>query len=207
MLVVLGLLLSAALPANAQDMFPYGKVRAWTGTITVEVVEKTSEYVLTYKASGKAALVDEMYPDGGHYQWPAPGAANLSDPKAAEDAYRCWLADASLKRHVRYKDEVSSADYECDWKASRKAKVLLVAGMGMKEYKLALDLPFPAKLTCTGMRDGADYSQEEDFRLKPPSVEVTGPIKPGASISGTKEMTEGEAKIKVTYSLAPGNQR
>ena len=80
----------------------------------------------------------------------------------------------------------------------------LVAGMGMSEYRLNIELPELKNARCTGTRDDAPIDRQEEFKLKISGFEVTGPFGPsGSSIVGTKDLEQDGCKIKVTYSLDP----
>jgi hypothetical protein len=217
LLAVIGLLaLPSSRPACGQNKFPYGHVKSWSGELTIEISEKSDESAMTYKATGKLELTDEMMPDGSHFQWPQVNVANIlakpqktmMDSKAIEDANKRWPATISYQKVVNFKDAVSSANYTCSANLTQPTAVQLVAGMGMPEFKLIAEILKLDKVHCVGTRDGARYDVYEEFRPpKTAATTVTGPIKTAGPISGTKELTENGQKIRFTYSLIPGNAR
>src|SRR5688500_16985649 len=86
----------AFIASRADAQGPWGNVKTWTGTVTIEAVDSRkgqgSSSLMSYKATGNFTISDDMLPDGSHMQWPMPSVEAMSDPKQATSAYERWQA-------------------------------------------------------------------------------------------------------------------
>jgi hypothetical protein len=200
------LILAAALllAQNAvMAQFEWANVKAWKGTVTIEMTDDRSKapavWKLTYKATGEVLLTDDMMPEGSHMQWPMPSVEAMTDPARREHVYDTWQSRVTAKLDSKGLDEMGAPyAYSCTADNKIPEKVGLAVSPSDTKYVLTVSLP-DAKYTCTGPHGSPPAGlPQEAFQLK-------GERKAPGPISGSQTFTVVSATIKITYNLAPVN--
>jgi hypothetical protein len=187
--------------ATAQSVYPFGEVRAWSGTLTVEGHGDSESRLPSYIATGNFTLTDEMMPEGNHWQWPFPQTAGLTDPQAIEDAYRKWNAKVTYRAQVKFKDAVSQANYSCTAEETHPARFQFIAGMGMPYFMMSVELPKLDRVHCAGTVDNEPYEENMELSISDQNLEFQIPVTSSRTIQGSQEISLGEMNFKISYSL------
>ena len=201
-----GLTLAAALTlaqgiAVAQGS--WGKVKSWTGSVTIEATDiRKGEGVsstMTYKATGDFKISDDMLPDGSHMQWPMPSVEAMSDPKQAETVYDRWLAHVVASYEAKGVGESGQPfTVKCTADNRQPSKVGVTIHPTEPTYVFEVSPP-EAKFKCSGPSGGPT----PNGRLQQANFRMTGARKEPGPIGDTKTFTVGTTTVKVTYNMAP----
>jgi hypothetical protein len=192
-------LMLAPAPLAAQG--PWGTVKTWNGTITIEATETVPQedglyHKMTYQATGSFSITDDMMPDGYHMQWPM---VNPEHPPAdREAAYKRWQVHVVGGTEARYVDDRGTKfTVTCQGEKSEAMLVGLTVNPSNDEFVLQFAAP-RVSLTCTGGEGGAaeSFLRQENFSL-------TGQRGTPGTKTGSQTFTVDPMTIKVTYSLSP----
>ena len=202
-----GLMLIAALTLHSVGMLaqgPWGNVKSWTGTITIEATDTVKNQfgvaTLTYKATGPFTAADEMMPDGSHMQWPMPGVETLSDPNKAKTAYDVWQARVVATYNFKGVDEMgkpTTLSCSADHQAPSRAGVTV--NPTADEYVFVVTAP-EADFTCSDKTKKRNLSTGP---LRKSSLRLTGPRGAPGQVNNTKDFTIETTTAKVTFNMAP----
>ena len=202
------LLLFAAALLLAQDMAgaqdPWGTVRTWTGTATVEAIESqradTSSLTLTYKATGDFTISDDALPDGDHMQWPMPNPEAMTDPAKFAAAYEAWQAHVTASYEAKGVDEMGNPfTVKCAADETKAASVGVAVQPGSPDYLFSVSAP-AATFKCDDTSRGPGAAQR---RWQQAPFRLTGSRGAPGPVSGTKTFTIDTTTIKVSYKMAP----
>ena len=196
--------------ANTSDavapsaVFPYVNVKSWSGTVTAEATDASAfgdvKSVATYTATGDVTLVDDSTPNPPHAVWPQPSAADLTDPKKAENAYKVWRAHVTYKLHkTGVGVSGDKVDETCTGEGDEPGLVQIM--MMPSQYSLSVEPPVLRNVQCTGT---SVLPVSGAFLLSRVKIDgnVGGPKDP---ISGTSNQSMGDVKGSITYKLTPKN--
>jgi hypothetical protein len=180
----------------------WGKVKSWTGTVTIEATDsqkgENSSSTMTYKATGGFTITDDMLPDGSHMQWPMPGVETLSDPKRAETAYDRWQSQVVASYEANGIGETGKPfTVKCSADNRQAARVGVTINPSEPTYVFEVSPP-EAKFKCS-TPDGSP----PNGRLRQSNFRLTGPRNAPGPVSGTKSFTVGTTTIKVTFNMSP----
>lgn len=183
----------------------WGRVKAWTGTATVEATEtrKFATYgaTLTYKATGDFTISDDALGDGDHIMWPMPNPESAGDPVKYAAAYEPWQARVTASYDASGKDmEGNSFNTKCLADGQKAARLGVSANPGTSDYVLSVSLP-DAVFKCSTTGTGSGPSP--NGRVHQPALQVTGPMGEPGPVTGTKTFTVGDKVIKVTFTMKP----
>ena len=199
------LMLAAVLrlaPATALAQGPWGNVKSWTGTMTIEATDldksETGSSKMTYRATGEFTIVDDMLPDGSHMQWPMPSVETLSDPKQAESANARWQSRVVASYDAKGLDEQGGPwSVTCTADNKQASLVGVTINPTAPTYVMEVEAP-QAVFRCTGATHSAPNG-----RLRQVHFRLSGPRGEPGPVSGTETFTVETSKITVTYRMAP----
>jgi hypothetical protein len=199
-----GLTLAAVLalaPGIAVAQGSWGKVKSWTGNVTIEATDvdkgEMGSSTMTYKATGDFTISDDMLPDGSHMQWPMPGVETLSDPKRAETAYDRWQTHVVASYERSGVNEIGKPfSVKCTADNRQASKVGVTINPTEPTYVFEVSPP-EAKFKCSGPE------APPNGRLRQANFRLTAPRKAPGPHSGTKTFTAGTSTITVTYNMGP----
>jgi hypothetical protein len=195
-LLIIALALAHA-PLSAQG--PWGTVKTWTGTVTIEATETTTGpgdlyHKMTYKATGSFTITDDMMPDEYHMQWPMLSAEN--PPADPEAAYKRWQAHVVGGTEGRYADERGTkVNRTCRGEKTEAMRLGLTIDPTKDNFVLQFQAPRVA-LTCTG-------GSSAQGSLRKESLQIIGQRGNPGTKTGTETITVDAMTIKVSYSFAP----
>ena len=183
----------------AQGM-PYGTVKSWTGTMTIEGKETKTGETLTFSATGNFTISDDLMPAGARSSWPMPNpAATGGDPQKMAAAFQRWAAHVVVHHQVQGKDELGQPiQFSCNGDETHQAKVSFIATPGAPNSILEIESPKMERAACTGSEKGT-----HQYALPQTSYSLQIPfVSPAATLSGTKDFP-GPMAVKITYKLTP----
>ena len=189
-------------PSGAAAQGPWGKVKAWTGSVTIEATDtrptKAFTWLLTYKATGEFTIADEAMLDGDHMQWPMPDPEGASDPTALAAAYTPWQSRVVAGFESSGVDEEGNRfSRKCTADHPQPARLGVISNPGAEEYLFSVEVP-AAVLKCTGTPGPPPQG-----RISVKDLQLTGPRGAPGPVSGTKTFTEGTKVIKVSFTMKP----
>lgn len=199
---ILTVAVAVTLAQSAAAQGPWGNVKSWTGTATIEATDtRKGEGVsstMTYKATGGFTISDDMLPDGSHMQWPMPGAEAMSDPKQAATLYDRWKAHVVAKYEANGIGESgNSFSVTCAADNEQASMFGVTINPTAPTYLVQVAAP-RALFRCTG-----ESNLTPNGLLQQASFTLTGERGAPGSVSGTKTFTVGTSTIKVSYTMAP----
>lgn len=200
-LTVAALLTLAPAPAAAQH--PWGRVKAWTGSVTVEATEhrKFANYTstLTYKATGEFTASDDALGDGDHVMWPMANPELASDPDKYAATMTPWRARVVASYEATGKDlEGNAFSVRCTADNQKAASVGVMATG--EDYVFSVSPP-DAVFTCTNTGTGSGPTA--NGRAHQAALQLGGPQGQPGPVTGTKTFTIGEKVIKVSFAMKP----
>jgi hypothetical protein len=195
------------LPQDVEAQGPWGNVKSWTGTVTIEAIDTRKGEIISstmnYKASGKFTISDDMMPDGSHVMWPMPSAEAMSDPKKMAAANEAWQTRVIATYDAKLANESGGQPASVKCAADNQQSMQIGVGISPTEPTYFLSVTAPEALfKCTGGTHGLNPP-----RLQQSSFRLTGPRGAPGKVSGTKTFTAGTSTIKVTYDMAPANKK
>ena len=199
LLTVLGLTDASSLAAQGA----WGKVRAWAGTVTIEITQQekteTSSWVFTYRATGDFRISDDALPDGDHMQWPMPNPEAMTDPAKVQAAYKPWQARAVATYEFKGVDEAGQAvTARCTADELQASSLGVISDPAAPKFILQVTAPHP-KYSCTG-----EWAQMVTVpRPQQAAYSLGGPRGEPGPVTGTQTFTEGARRSTVTYKFAP----
>src|SRR5687767_5809388 len=169
-----------ALTRGVEAQGPWGNVKSWTGSVTIEVVDSRKGEAMSsemkYTATGGFTISDDMLPDGSHVMWPMPGAEAMSDPQKMAAATDAWQSHVVATFQATVPNESGGA---------------------------------PATVTCSADNKAASQvalTINPPVSIQPPTFKLTGARGAPGAVSGTQTFTVGTSIIKVTYNMAPSKK-
>lgn len=191
------------LPATAAAQGPWGKVKAWTGSVTVEATEnrKFPNYTstLTYKATGEFTASDDALGDGDHVMWPMANPELASDPEKYSATMTPWRARVVASYEATGKDlEGNAFSVRCT-AGNQKAASVGVMATG-EDYVFSVSPP-DAVFTCANTGTGSGPTA--NGRIHQATLQLGGPQGQPGPVTGTKTFTIGEKVIKVSFAMKP----
>jgi hypothetical protein len=190
--------------ARAQGPGPWGNVKSWTGSVTIEATQSVKREdgftsTMSYKATGPVTLTDGALGDGDHVQWPMPNPESLADPAKAGSAFTPWKAHITGTYQAKGVDEGGKPfAITCSADGAELARVFMAINPMDDTYTFQVNAP-PIQFKCS-KPDGPHPT----FNLPQAAFELRGgPRGQPHPVSGEKTFTTGNATIKVSYSMAP----
>ncbi len=183
---------------------PWGRVKAWTGSVTVEATEnrKFPNYTSTtsYKATGEFTASDDALGDGDHVMWPMANPELASDPAKYAASQTPWQARVAASFEAAGKDmEGNAFSTKCTADNQKAASVGIMAS-GDSEYMFSVTLP-EAVFKCTTTGSGSGPTPNGRFHQA--TLQLGGPQGQPGPVTGTKTFTIGEKVIKVSFTMKP----
>jgi hypothetical protein len=186
-----------------QGWLAFTTVKTWTGTVSIDAVEKTpvgnNSSTVTYSATGSVTLTDNLSadPDAVHSTWPFPTPAELADPKRAPDAFKRWPAHVVLSSVTTGVDELGQkVNVQCKGDQTVPALVQLSITPMSTNYLVRIESPV-VSATCSG-------TSVLPMQWSPGELKVELPIPPAKGVlSGTKTLTLNTRSATVTFKLTP----
>lgn len=200
-LTVVALLTLVHGAASAQS--PWGSVKGWTGSVTVEATETrkfaTYSSTMTYTATGEFTASDDVMGDGDHVMWPMPNPELASDPAKYAAAQTPWQARVAASYEASGKDlEGNPFSTRCT-ADNQKASVVGVITSGT-DYVFSVSVPDAVfKCATTGSGSGPTASG----RVHQATLQLRGPQGRPGPVTGTKTFTVGDMVIKVSFTMKP----
>lgn len=190
-------------PATAAAQGPWGRVKAWTGSVTVEATEnrKFPNYTstLTYKATGEFTASDDALGDGDHVMWPMANPELASDPDKYAATMTPWRARVVASYEATGKDlEGNPFSVRCTADNQKAASVGVMATG--EDYVFSVSPP-DAVFTCTNTGTGSGPTA--NGRVHQAALQLGGPQGQPGPVNGTKTFTVGEKIIKVSFAMKP----
>ena len=181
---------------------PWGNVKSWTGTVTIEAVDTRSvpgvSATMKYKATGAFTIADDMMPDGSHMQWPMPSVETMADPKLAASAYERWQAEIVATYEAKGVDEMGAPfSISCTADNKKGSTIGLTINPVAPTYIFQVTAPV-AIFKCSGTTAAASPP-----RLRQVSFQLTGDRGAPGPVSGTKTFKDDTSTITVSYRMAP----
>src|SRR5690606_22216665 len=198
-LTIAVLLTLAPGPAAAQG--PWGRVKAWTGSVTVEATENhkfpTYTSTTTYQATGEFTASDDALGDGDHVMWPMVNPELASDPAKYAASQTPWQARVAASYEAAGKDlEGNAFSTKCTADNQKAASVGIIATG--EDYVFSVTLP-EAVFKCTTTGSGPT----PNGRFHQATLQFGGPQGQPGPVTGTKTFTIGAKVIKVSFTMKP----
>ena len=196
-----------ALTRGVEAQGPWGNVKSWTGSVTIEVVDirkgEAMSSEMKYRATGGFTISDDMLPDGSHVMWPMPGAEAMSDPQKMAAATDAWLSHVVATFHATVPNESGGAPATVTCAADNKAATQVGVVINPTEPTYVVQVTAPKPLfKCTDPTHGIS----PPVSIQPPTFKLTGTRGAPGAVSGTQTFTVGTSVIKVTYNMAPSKK-
>ncbi len=193
---------AVTLAHGAQAQGPWGNVKSWTGSVTIEATDtRKGEGTLStmnYKATGNFIIADDMMPDGSHMMWPMPGEAAMSDPKKLAASQEAWQSHVVAGYEAKGVGESGGAfTVTCSADNKQGSQIGVVINPTEPTYVLSVSAP-AADFKCTGATGGPGPT-----RLQQSTFKLTGARGAPGKVSGTQTFTSGTETIKVSYEMSP----
>jgi hypothetical protein len=196
--------LTVAQPSAYAQVGPWGNVKAWTGSLTIEATATgkgpTGSWgsTMTYKATGPFTISDNAMPDGAHMRWPMLGAEDVSDPQKVASASTRWQSRVTGHFEAKGVDEAMRPfSVTCDADHQQLAKVEVSINATEPTFFLWVTAP-AAQFKCRG-----PAGSPTPGGLPQADFELTGPRGTPGPVSGTKTFTVASTTIKVSFDMAP----
>ncbi|HKS06515.1 MAG TPA: hypothetical protein VJR92_09410 [Gemmatimonadaceae bacterium] len=189
--------------SNAFAQGGWGKVKSWTGTLTIEATDSSrtanSSVFMTYKATGPFTIADDMMGDGDHVMWPQPSIELMSDPTKLAAAYDTWQARVVATYAFKGVDETGApVSQTCTADGPARGRVG-VALSGASDYMLQVTAP-DAAFKCSSP---TTMYKPNVGAVRPSALSVTGAQGDPGKVTNTKTFKVRNTNIVVTFSMAP----
>lgn len=196
-----------ALTRGVEAQGPWGNVKSWTGSVTIEAVDirkgEAMSSKMNYTATGSFTISDDMLPDGSHVMWPMPGAEAMSDPKKMAAATDAWQSRVVATYEATVPNESGGAPATVTCAADNRAATQVGVVINPTEPTYVVQVTAPKPLfRCTGPTHGVN----PPVSLQQPTFKLTGTRGAPGAVSGTQTFTVGTSTIKVTYNMAPSKK-
>lgn len=200
--LTLAVLLSLV-PGTATAQSPWGSVKAWTGSVTVEATESrkfaTYSSTMTYKATGEFTAADDVMGDGDHVMWPMPNPELASDPAKYAAAQTPWQARVAASYEASGKD-LDGNPFSTRCMADNQKATVVGVITSANDYVFSVSVP-DAVFTCT--KTGTGTAPTPNGRVHQATLQLRGPQPQPGPVNGTKTFTVGDMVIKVSFAMKP----
>lgn len=190
-------------PATATAQGPWGRVKAWTGSVTVEATENhkfpNHTSTTTYQATGEFTASDDALGDGDHVMWPMANPELAADPAKYAASQTPWQARVVASFEAAGKDlEGNPFNTKCTADNQKAASVGIMATG--EDYVFSVTLP-EAVFKCTTTGSGSGPTANGRFHQA--TLQLGGPQGQPGPVTGTKTFTIGDKVIKVSFTMKP----